>query len=251
MLDYRWMTNKRRGLGACCLLLLLVALTACQGNPPPKGSIAQVQQINSGHSIEVTLQGPESNTLRRVRLLGIVAPDLGQLPWGAEAKRYLSQKLQNQAVLLEFDEEQQDSLKRLGAYLWLNDRLLNEELVAQGFVLAESHLPNVRYETRLRRAQESARLQGLGIWNPDRPLRQHPEQYRKLKLGAQASPTAPIAPEPIAPDPTPPSPGLSPSGTAPPRLPQSVSSPVAPSPAAPKAPNIAVPRPIEPLTPTR
>ncbi len=191
-------------------LLLSIGLASCQGPPPPQGPIAQVQQINSGHSIEVTLPGPQSNQLQRVRLLGIIAPDLGQQPWGLDAKRYVSKQLQGQSVLLEFDVEQQDSLKRLRAYVWINNHLLNEDLVTQGLVLAESHLPNTRYETRLRRAQESARLQGLGIWNPDRPLRLHPDQYRKLKLGVQsppqpftpAVPTEPIPARPIA-QPTP------------------------------------------------
>lgn len=200
------MTNRRPiGQGIRYLLTLLICLsasllTSCQGPPPPQGPIAQVQQINSGHSIEVTLQGPQSNLLQRVRLLGIIAPDLGQSPWGSDAKRYLTQQLQNQSVLLEFDVEQQDSLKRLGAYVWLNNHLLNEDLVVRGLVLAESRLPNVRYESRLRRAQESARLQGLGIWNPDRPLRQHPDQYRKFKQGV----IAPYSPAPSAPDQRPP-----------------------------------------------
>lgn len=188
------------------LLLSTSLLASCQGPPPPQGPIAQVQQINSGHSIEVTLPGPQSNQLQRVRLLGIIAPDLGQLPWGLDAKRYLSKQLQGQSVLLEFDVEQQDSLKRLGAYVWVNNRLLNEDLVTQGFVLAESRLPNVRYEPQLRRAQESARLQGLGIWNPDRPLRLHPDQYRKLKLGVQ-SPARPV-PLTTSPEPSPSSPPL-------------------------------------------
>jgi micrococcal nuclease len=74
--------------------------------------------------------------------------------------------------------QQQDQYQRVLAYVWQGKLLLNQALVAQGYALASSRLPNVHYEERLKRAQESARLGGLGLWNPQNPMRQTPEEFR-------------------------------------------------------------------------
>lgn len=168
----------------CCLLL-----TSCQPNRNDNAITVQVQRIVSGHTIEVvdpTRQPPRSD---RVRLIGIEAPDLKQHPWGAAAKARLEQILSTKTgqqlvlipVILEPDvKPEPDNAGRWPAYVWQNDVLINEQLVKEGFVLAAPRVPNNKYDTRLARAQEYARIMGYGIWNPAQPMRLTPAEFRRL-----------------------------------------------------------------------
>jgi micrococcal nuclease len=81
--------------------------------------------------------------------------------------------------MLEFDVEAKDKSGRTLAYVWKNGDLLNEKLVQQGYALFVPRSPNYKYDKRLERAQEWARLMGQGIWNPEKPLRQTPAEFRR------------------------------------------------------------------------
>ena len=171
----------------CCCLLLV----GCQSNRSPNAITVQVQRIVSGHTIEVLDPTRQTRGGDRVRLIGIEAPDLKQHPWGAAAKARLEQiisektgqQLVLQPVILEPDvKPEQDSSGRWPAYVWHNDVLVNEQLVKEGYVLAASRAPNNKYDTRLARAQEYARIMGYGIWNPAQPMRLTPAEFRRLPL---------------------------------------------------------------------
>jgi micrococcal nuclease len=140
--------------------------------------LAQVEQVVSGQTL--TVRYVNGKTQERVRLLGVDAPDLQQHPWGANAQQVLAQAIASKTVLLEADVERGDRFGRRLVYLWQDGRLWNEQLVAAGYALAVSRSPNTKYEQRLARAQERARILGLGIWNPQLPMRQTPAEFRKL-----------------------------------------------------------------------
>jgi len=137
-----------------------------------------VVQVVSGQTVEVVGYGGNSQP-QKVRLIGLDAPDLKQTPWGEAAKARLMMLVMNQPVLLESDRQSQDAFGRVLGYLWLGQQLVNRQLVAEGYVLAVPRSPNLKYQELLMRAQETARLVGKGIWNPDRPLRQTPTEFRK------------------------------------------------------------------------
>jgi len=122
-----------------------------------------------------------------VRLIGIEAPDLRQQPWGTAAKTRIEQligetrgqQLILQSVLLEPDVQTKDSFGRWLAYVWHDGVMLNEQLIKEGYVLATPRSPNNKYNERLIRAQEYARIMGYGIWNPEQPLRLTPAEFRR------------------------------------------------------------------------
>lgn len=152
-------------------LSLLLLLQGCQPAIPQRLEEARVARVVSGQTLE--LKG------KRVRLIGIDAPDLQQQPWGRAAKEQLQAMIGSKPVLLEFDVQNQDQLERRLAYIWQDGELLNEKLVAQGYVLAVPREPNHKYDQRLSRAQERARLMGQGIWSPDQPMRLTPAEFRR------------------------------------------------------------------------
>jgi micrococcal nuclease len=164
-----------RSLLTFCLSLCLMLLTACQSVPKPQGLTAQVERVLSGQTVEVG--GAAAS--QRVRLIGIDAPDLEQLPWGTAARDRLEQLIAGATVLLETDAAPTDPQNRLLAYLWRDGVLINQQLVAEGLVLAAVRSPNFKYDQQFAQAQEKARALGLGIWNPQQPMRQTPSEFRK------------------------------------------------------------------------
>lgn len=166
--------------------------------PIAQGYRVAVQQVLNGNSLEVIGleaigQSPRADLQDkrvRVRLIGIDAPALKQTPWGEESKQYLEQILERSSLspaspartaVLELDTQEQDSYDRFLGYLWRDQTLINEEIAREGQGLVRSPFPNIRYESRLESAQQEARLLGVGIWNPDRPLRQSPAEFWQQK----------------------------------------------------------------------
>ncbi len=157
------------------MLLLCFLLTSCQLETPPQGVKVKVERVVSGQTVEISnTQGPE-----RLRLLGINAPDWRQEPHGAAAKEKLQQMVEGKLVLLEYDIKTQDNYGRQLGYIWLDGQLVQEVLVRDGYVLAASLWPNTKHEQRLDYAQKWARVQELGIWNAEEPLRLTPAEFRR------------------------------------------------------------------------
>ncbi len=171
---------------SCCLLLLV----GCQSPNTPVGLTAKVQRVVSGQTLEVLIPSEKSPLIERVRLIGIAAPDLQQHPWGVAAKEKLEeligerkgQQLILKSVVLESEFEEKDRFGRRLAYLWHDGTLVNEQLVAQGYVLADAYFSGGKYSQRLVRAQEYARLMGYGIWEPKQPMRLTPKEFRSKPL---------------------------------------------------------------------
>jgi micrococcal nuclease len=99
----------------------------------PQGIEVNVARVVSGQTLEVA--SSESKTMSGA-VIGIDAPDLQQQPWGQAAKQRLEAMIGTKPVLLEFDVQEQDSFGRRLAYVWQDGVLLNESLVAEGYVLS-------------------------------------------------------------------------------------------------------------------
>ena len=186
-------------LNGCSFLPNLLNLPTSGTHPVAPGYRVAVQQVLNGNTVEVIGleaigQSPRADLQDqrvRVRLIGIDAPALAQTPWGDESKQYLQQILErssssppprppNPTPVLEFlelDTQERDQYDRFLGYLWRDQSLINEEIAREGQGLVNSRFPNIRYESRLESAQQEARLLGVGIWNPDRPLRQSPAEF--------------------------------------------------------------------------
>ncbi len=165
-----------------CLLLLV----SCQANNQAASNQVEVTvaRVVSGQSLEVVGMAEQPNLISRVRLVGIDAPDFGQRPWGDESRKVLATLIGDikKPVILEFDVEAKDQIGRTLAYVWRDQQLLNEEVVKQGYALFVGRSPNHKYDQRLERAQQWARLMGKGIWNPENPLRDSPAEFRRRNL---------------------------------------------------------------------
>lgn len=167
----------------------LFVLSGCQA-PPPKYPMVQISRVLSGQSIEWIDKSQQPPVIQQGRLIGIDAPDMGQEPWGKQAKQRLEELIgtsSKDGVSIELDGAEADKFGRKFVYLWKDGQLLNEQLLKDGYVLANLRSPSslstpasgLKYRDRFLRGSQYARIMGVGIWNPAQPLRMSPSEFRK------------------------------------------------------------------------
>lgn len=133
---------------------------------------------------------------RQFVLAGVYAPEMGNpakratpRPLSKEAQTYLNRILANndRKVGIELDEKNIDGFGRLTGHLFLeNGRNIGEMLIEQGLALAETFMPNLKYQECYYAAEKRAREKKLGLWNF---ALQRPEVKFPLALSSQLSDT--------------------------------------------------------------
>ncbi|VTS03730.1 thermonuclease family protein [Tuwongella immobilis] len=173
-----------------CLALFGMGTSAFAGE---REFSAEVVKVHDGNSIRVRPQGTRQTI--ELRLIGVDAPrkatrdTTGQEPWGTAAQQFLSLAVTRKQVRIEFDvlETVSSDSTAKWAYVWLGERLLNEELLAAGHGVLVTNPPNVQYVDRLRVAQKVAREKQLGIWDANEPLTESPSAFRATQQQAVES----------------------------------------------------------------
>jgi len=107
---------------------------------------------------------------RTVRYIGIDTPETkhprkGQECFGEEASRYNEELVAGEIIQLEKDVSETDRYDRLLRYVWIDDVLINEKLVEDGYALATSWPPDVKREEEFRQAEQNARFENRGLWD--------------------------------------------------------------------------------------
>ena len=161
------------------LTIANIAIAFVKPNEQFSGELWIINRVVSGQTVEASVVNNPNMTVQRVRLLGLSAPLKEQAPWGDRARQRLSDLIKEQKVILEFDVRQKDNSERLLAYIWKDNLLVNQYLVAEGLAIADPYPPNAKYDARISRAQSKARLQELGIWDTQNPLRLSPRDFRR------------------------------------------------------------------------
>lgn len=125
-----------------------------------------VARVVDGDTIVVRMDGSQE----KVRFIGVDTPETKHPTepvecYGPEASAFTERLLPpGTSVRLEVGVEEWDEYGRLLAYVWLEDRMVNEVLLSEGYARTMTIPPNVRYAERFRRAQREARAEGRGLW---------------------------------------------------------------------------------------
>lgn len=125
----------------------------------------------SGEKIRLTgVDTPESSYNFHIEKQRSLGDTKTIIALGKRAKKFTqSLILLGTKVRLEFDVQVKDHFERTLAYVWLPDgRMLNEVLVKEGYAMASSYPPNVRYEERFRKAHRYAIENSKGLWGESR-----------------------------------------------------------------------------------
>lgn len=177
------MTRKQLRILSTALLTLIALLygwpaeNAAEGKKRDENSVVYIEKIIDGDSVEANIRGRKE----QVRLIGIDAPELGQKPWGKRSKKFLEALISASGwqARIEYDVEKRDKYNRVLAYLRSRDnKLINEEMLRNGYAVLFTLPPNVKHSDRLRSAQVIARENKRGIWGRD-GLKQLPSDFRR------------------------------------------------------------------------
>ena len=132
---------------------------------PQTGELAEVLRVVDGDTI-IVLVGRQ---IQRVRYIGVnapesVKPDSPVEYMGPEASAANERLVGGKWVLLERDVSETDRYGRLLRYVWVDDTMVNAELVRQGYAHAVSYPPDVKHLAWLRSLEAQARAAGRGLW---------------------------------------------------------------------------------------
>jgi micrococcal nuclease len=140
----------------------------------PLADSGVVTAVFDGDTVLVKFSDGES---RRVRLIGVDAPEIGDprediALWAHLAKRFAFFHLYRKTVRLSYDLTPTDKYGRVLAYVHTGDgEIFNEFIIRSGFAFAYLEFPfRSDYQERFSRAQDEARKRERGLW-----LKREPE----------------------------------------------------------------------------
>jgi micrococcal nuclease len=155
------------------MLLLMLALggiryLAGPNRPPdqllPAGQPLRVQRAVDGDTL-LLAEGV------RVRLIGVDTPETKHPerpaePWGEAAAEFTQSRVAGREIVLEYDRERVDVYRRVLAYVYVDGRMLNEDLIRAGLSRAVTSFPyRGDLQRRFRAAERDAQQAGRGIWS--------------------------------------------------------------------------------------
>lgn len=117
---------------------------------------------------------------QKIRLIGIDTPEINinnpQKCLGDLATIKMKELLQDRYVTLEKDISHTDQYNRLLRYIWVDNQLINEVLLQQGYAQIETINPDTKYQHRLSAAQTQAKNQHLGLWDESNCSKTNPRR---------------------------------------------------------------------------
>jgi len=133
--------------------------------------IVKFSNCVDGDTIKVTLNKKEYT----VRMLAVdtpesVHPTKGVEYYGKDASEYTCEKVKNaKKLVLEYDadSDKEDKYGRLLAWVFVDDKLLQEELIKNGYAKVAYLYGDYKYTKKLESAQEVASAQEIGVWDTE------------------------------------------------------------------------------------
>ena len=152
--------KKSSNLTVIFIILIVTAFLSCnQKNVYVKEAIdGDTIKLSSGES---------------VRYIGIDTPEMRSKDsgWAYDPKHYAEEAkdfnrnlVEGKSVTLEFDVQKKDKYNRLLAYVYVGEKMVNLEMVKQGYAMIYTYPPNVKYAEDFLAAQMDARKNKRGLW---------------------------------------------------------------------------------------
>lgn len=142
---------------------------ASQSAELSKGNLqkTKVVRVIDGDTIELEAG-------QKVRYIGIDTPEIvdprrDPQCFSKEASLQNKKLVEGKEIYLEKDVSETDRYGRLLRYIYLekNGISINEQLVKEGYAVASSYPPDVKYQEKFRLAEQEARNNQRGLWQED------------------------------------------------------------------------------------
>jgi micrococcal nuclease len=144
------------------LFILLILASSCttESNLSKEGPY-RVTNVVDGDTLDALINGETE----RIRLSGINTPEKGDCYY-TEAKDELTNLVLNKYVYLEQDRTDRGKYGRLLRYIYIENKLINEELVKEGYAkVFDKYKDDTKYYLRLKSKEDMAKQSSLGVWN--------------------------------------------------------------------------------------
>ncbi|MGD6817447.1 thermonuclease family protein [Metabacillus sp. 113a] len=129
---------------------------------------AKVISVTDGDTIKVEL---ENGLSEKVRLILVDTPESrgkyegNPQPFGKESSDFTRKHLEGKDVELEPWVEERDRYGRMLAYIWIDGKLFNEQLLENGLARVAVYPPNTKYLDSFERTEEQAQQDNKNIWS--------------------------------------------------------------------------------------
>ncbi len=125
--------------------------------------LQKVARVIDGDTIEL-------ENGQKVRYIGINTPETvdprkAAECFGKESSLKNRELVEGKSVRLEKDVSETDKYSRLLRYVYVDDALINDYLVRQGFAYASAFPPDVKYQDQFQNAQREAQQENRGLWS--------------------------------------------------------------------------------------
>jgi micrococcal nuclease len=184
------------GRGALLLVATLVMLgvqAADAQNPSSTALEGVVTRVVDGDMIYVAI----GKQIEKVRYIGVNTPEIhhptkGREPYGNAARDANARLVDRRMITLVFDVQQRDRFGRLLAYVYVDGRFVNAELVWRGYAEAATYPPNIQYANYFASLEREARAQKRGLWADPEAIAYHrprPPEYAEQPQPVASSPS--------------------------------------------------------------
>ncbi len=147
---------------------------------PIKVSVT-VAEVLDGHTIELSEEDKETLKVIEapslcVRYIGIATPKvykydnqtdtliLDPMPGALMCRNFNKELVKGKKVTLEFDERLFDEFDRILAYVFVDGKFVNVEMLVHGYAKAKIMKPNIKYQDLFSKSEFEARDKKLGLW---------------------------------------------------------------------------------------
>jgi endonuclease YncB( thermonuclease family) len=154
------------------LVIFLIAV-GCAVSAKAETVTGKVVRVIDGDTVVILVAGHDQ---QKIRLAGIDAPEKNQ-PFGNRSKQSLSEKIFSQEVYVVI--ETIDRYQRRVGAIYLGDRWINREMVAEGWAWWYRRYSSSR---ELSAAEEHARFAKMGLWQYSAPEPPWEFRYREKRV---------------------------------------------------------------------
>lgn len=148
------------------IIILIIGFIVNQYFPKNKSNVSLIECID-GDTARLRIDGKDE----KVRFLGIDAPEIAHEntpadPYGNEASIYTCKTLKNASnIRLEYEQAKTDKYNRVLAWVFVDDKLLNEDLVYKGYAKVAYLYDKYKYTSKIKLAEKRAKIDKLNIWS--------------------------------------------------------------------------------------
>jgi len=139
--------------------------------PKPTGTCGEIKEklfkvtkVIDGDTIEI--EGGQ-----KVRYIGMDTPELDDKNltkkcYAQQASKKNKELVEGKEIKMVKDVSEKDKYDRLLRYVFVGDIFVNDYLVRNGLANAVTYPPDIKFKDQFRAAEQEARNNNLGLWNP-------------------------------------------------------------------------------------